>query len=625
LSDNYNGIGGAYSDSNTVNENTVSDNEGIGIDFVISNSNTINNNIITNNGRCGVRLITCSSNSLNGNTVSGAGYDTYGFAIWTSSNSNELSGNIVSGYTQGFYFVGNNNIVTGNTVTETTGVSIRLYGSSNNIVSGNTLAGNGISSNGISLWYYSTGNTISTNIISGMGVRGIWLLTTCNDNIINDNVVSDTINYYGIYLDGSSNIVTGNTLSGNGHGISLGGYGSSNTITGNTVSGNIYGFSLYKDSNSNTISGNTVSGNSYNGIRLEYSSSNTVTDNMISDNGQRGIFLYYSNNNIIFHNNIINNGISAYDSNPEDNNWHHPVLLEGNYWSDYLGWDDGSGTDKHAIAGDRIGDTIIPHPGTDYDFYPFTTLSGWLNEPPVIDSISGPVDPVAVGTSFVMTGDFTDPNLDDTHTATWTWGDGSTTDGTVDQVDDTVTGSNGYDTPGVYMVSLEVVDSFGESDSMTWTQYVVVYDPTGAFITGGGTIDSPEGAYVADASLTGKAGFGFVSKYQKGATTPSGNTQFRFHAGDLSFKSESYNWLVIAGAKGQFKGTGTINGAGEYGFMLSAIDSDLPGGGDADKFRIKIWDMNTEIPVYDNQVGEDDDYSDPTTGLTHGSIKIHKG
>jgi hypothetical protein len=44
--------------------------------------------------------------------------------------------------------------------------------------------------------------------------------------------------------------------------------------------------------------------------------------------------------------------------------------LEGNYWSDYPGVDDGSGTGKHAIAGDGIGDTYIPWPGLDFDFYP---------------------------------------------------------------------------------------------------------------------------------------------------------------------------------------------------------------------------------------------------------------
>jgi hypothetical protein len=277
------------------------------------------------------------------------------------------------------------------------------------------------------------------------------------------------------------------------------------------------------------------------------------------------------------------------------------------------------------IANDGIGDINVPHPTTDYDYYPFIRQDGWLNQPPVIVSIDGPADPVAVDTSFTMTGIFTDPNADDTHTATWTWGDGETSSGTVDQVADEVIGSHEYDTSGVYTISLEVVDFFGESDTMTWMQYVVVYDPTGAFITGGGTIDSPEGAYVAHPTLTGKAGFGFVSKYQKGTMIPTGNTQFRFHTGDLMFKSESYDWLVVAGAKGQFKGTGTINGEGEFGFMLTAIDSDLPGGGDSDKFRIKIWDKgNSDALVYDNQVGEDDNYSDPTTELTHGSIKIHK-
>ena len=44
------------------------------------------------------------------------------------------------------------------------------------------------------------------------------------------------------------------------------------------------------------------------------------------------------------------------------------------------------------------------------------------------------------------------------------------------------------------------------------TVMVVVYDPSAGFVTGGGWIDSPAGAYTADPSLTGKANFGFVSK-----------------------------------------------------------------------------------------------------------------
>ncbi|MBK7245505.1 MAG: hypothetical protein IPH98_16970 [Saprospiraceae bacterium] len=64
-----------------------------------------------------------------------------------------------------------------------------------------------------------------------------------------------------------------------------------------------------------------------------------------------------------------------------------------------------------------------------------------------------------------------------------------------------------------------------------------VYDPTGGFITGGGWINSPEGAYPAIPTLTGKANFGFVAKYKKGNNQVDGNTEFQFKAGNLNFKS----------------------------------------------------------------------------------------
>ena len=61
---------------------------------------------------------------------------------------------------------------------------------------------------------------------------------------------------------------------------------------------------------------------------------------------------------------------------------------------------------------------------------------------------------------------------------------------------------------------------------------VVIYDPKGGFVTGGGWIDSPLDAYLYDPSLTGKATFGFVSKYLKGANAPTGQTEFQFKAGN---------------------------------------------------------------------------------------------
>jgi hypothetical protein len=159
---------------------------------------------------------------------------------------------------------------------------------------------------------------------------------------------------------------------------------------------------------------------------------------------------------------------------------------------------------------------------------------------------------------------------------------------------------------------------------MSLEYYVVVYDPDSGFVTGGGWITSPEGAYPADPTLTGKATFGFVSKYKKGQSIPTGNTEFQLHMAGLNFHSHTYEWLVIAGPKAMYKGTGTINGEGNYGFMLTGIDGQINGGGGVDKFRIKIWDKDqSDLIVYDNNMGLPDG-GNPTTVLGGGQITIHK-
>jgi len=72
-----------------------------------------------------------------------------------------------------------------------------------------------------------------------------------------------------------------------------------------------------------------------------------------------------------------------------------------------------------------------------------------------------------------------------------------------------------------------------------------VANPSAGFVTGGGYIISPEGAYAPDTNLIGPATFGFVSKYNKGKSVPSGETNFKFDVANLHFMSTSYEWLVI--------------------------------------------------------------------------------
>lgn len=197
----------------------------------------------------------------------------------------------------------------------------------------------------------------------------------------------------------------------------------------------------------------------------------------------------------------------------------------------------------------------------------------------------------------------------------------SAVDGAFDSLCEEVTitvSLDGID-PGLYDVCVTATDAAGNV-SAPQCFLCVIYDPSAGFVTGGGWIDSPAGAYVPDASLTGTANFGFVSKYKKGKSTPDGSTEFQFQTAGLNYHSNEYEWLIVTGSgkKAMFKGTGTLNGVPGYMFQITAHDDDP-----VDKFRMRITDGGGVV-VYDNQLGAADD-ADASTNITKGSIQIHTG
>lgn len=295
-----------------------------------------------------------------------------------------------------------------------------------------------------------------------------------------------------------------------------------------------------------------------------------------------------------------------------------------NWWGNDDGPDVASGN-LAAETGDGQSDVVGP-----VDYEPWLIGPIGENPPctggaPSVSNVAASPNPVALDTTtdLMATVDDSDSGGSDIESVEYSldggssWSPMSAQDGTLDSPTVDVQKTLGpYDTPEVLTVCVRATDAEDATSAPVCID-VAVYDPDGGFVTGGGWFDSPEGAYKENESVTGKATFGFVSKYQKGANEPKGNTQFRFNAAGLAFKSDEYDWLVVAGDTAQFKGKGSLKGrSGEYMFKVKATDGDPNGGASEDAFRIKLVEKATDEVVYDTGAKQ------PLGG---GEIIVHEG
>jgi len=258
------------------------------------------------------------------------------------------------------------------------------------------------------------------------------------------------------------------------------------------------------------------------------------------------------------------------------------------------------------------------------------TPAGDNQGPPTTNPLANP-NPAAKGTNVVITATVSDATTGGNNVASAFYSvDGGPylpmypQDGAFNSVTEVVTVTNTFAAAGVYNICIYGIDSVGNIGPTNCDLLIAVYDPSAGFVTGGGWFNSPPGAYGPDPTAYGKANFGFVSKYQKGAAIPTGEAEFQFKAGNLNFHSDAYEWLVVSGFMAQYKGNGTINGVAGYTFLLTATDGQITGGGGVDKLRMKIWNTSTSVVVYDNLLSPDGDKM--TIGNTQpidgGSIMI---
>jgi hypothetical protein len=246
-----------------------------------------------------------------------------------------------------------------------------------------------------------------------------------------------------------------------------------------------------------------------------------------------------------------------------------------------------------------------------------------INDMPEITAMSVSSELSLVNTEVNLSATYADVNFAE---ATIDWGDGTHTTATAQ--DGAISGAHVYEAVGIYEVTLTVTDICGE-EATAVHNYVVVYDPEAGFVTGGGWFSSPNGAYASSSSSL-KASLSGNAKYLKrNSRLPSlqGNITFTLHdskkKGDspaLKFKSSSLSWLVVTEYKAYIRGTGTIDGKGEYDFLVSVIDGKWRGE-KTDYARIQISDVAGNV-IYDNQL-EAPMPSEATLDFK-GSIVIHK-
>jgi PKD repeat protein len=254
------------------------------------------------------------------------------------------------------------------------------------------------------------------------------------------------------------------------------------------------------------------------------------------------------------------------------------------------------------------------------------------NAPPSLGPITITGDPTPVGTLITASASFTDPGSADTHTGDVRWNSGDSFGPAapgVSQPTKDIVATSAALPAGVYTVMLRVTDDDGGSDTRTAESYVVVYDPSGRFVTGGGWFNSPASACASILCPTfsgaGRVTFGFVSNQDKSGSAARGESEFNFRAGGMRFKSSAYESLQVAGSHAQYRGAGTVNDVGGYSFLITLTDGQSPGGGGVDKIRLKIW--NADGVVYDNQRNASGsslpDDLERGTPLGGGSVVVH--
>lgn len=217
---------------------------------------------------------------------------------------------------------------------------------------------------------------------------------------------------------------------------------------------------------------------------------------------------------------------------------------------------------------------------------------------------------------------FVDEDRRGTRSVTWSWGDGSAAQaGRVRERDGAgnADASHSFAAPGIYTVTVTVVDRSGRSSAVSHD--VVVTGPSGGTLAGAGALMSPAGALAQAPLYAGKASFRLIAPTSTTAQAERVPSALQFDLPGLAFRSHAFRLLGRQGTRQVFEGSGTVGGADGYMFRLST-SATVAGGGQGG-FVLKIWHTDPasrrHVVDYDNARAR----SGPAAGrVTDGSIVL---
>jgi len=366
--------------------------DGTGNGFDLSNMK----NITIKNARiskfsAGIRLSYSAGATLVNNTITKC---VYGILPSNSPSSTMINNTITNNDWDGIFLTySDGSILRDNTIANHNKWGLYLGSSTGIILRNNKIIGN--------RWNFAVSDKYIHDIDTSNTVDGKPIYYLVNQR---DKEAPANSGYVGVI--NSANITIRNlNLTNNGQGVVL--VNSKNCLIENSAISKMgyYGIQLF-NADDNTISDNNITDNKagyvagylvgYFGVGIAVqsdSTGNTIRNNLIKNNEQ-GILFYKSEGNTIYHNNFVGNSLQAF-SNGSKNAWDNGYPSGGNYWSNYAGEDDKSGSDQDKPGNDGIGDKPYIIDAKNQDRYPFISMV-----PKVGGNASISVDPTWVSTGI---------------------------------------------------------------------------------------------------------------------------------------------------------------------------------------------------------------------------------